>query len=199
MATPEKKDEKRLTTPEFRASFAHVFKPKAGFRGSEPKYQLEALWSKAAGIDWLKKEIKKAGDEMWGAGKWPKTWKNPIKDGDEKELEGYPGNWFVTLSSKMKPGIVDGKRGNQEIINPEEFYSGCYARATVTVKAYEYRDPETKAVISRGISVYLQNLQKTKDGDPFSGRKNAKDDFEVLEELESDGNESGQDAKEFDF
>lgn len=190
MATTQKGDSIKLTTPKFRVSFANVFKPRVAFDGQEPAYSLDALFDKKENkeMKWLKEAIKKAADSKWGAGKWPKNFKSPIKDGDEKELEGYPGNFFLTLKSKTKPGIVN--RDLQEIIEPSEFYSGCFARATVIVKAYSTAG-------NNGVAVYLGNLQKDSDGDAFSGKKNAKDDFDALESLADDGEE--QQESEFDF
>lgn len=167
----------KLTTPTFRASFANLFKPRVPFAGQDPVYSVEMLFDKKEDINWLKRAIKTAADAEFGAGKWPKNFKNPIKDGDEKELDGYKGAWFVTTKSKNRPGLVD--RNLEEIISETDFYSGCYARATVVVKAYSVSG-------SNGVSVYLQNVQKLKDGPAFSGRKNAKDDFEAMEELEDD-------------
>lgn len=190
MATNTKSDSIKITTPKFRVSFANVFKPRSPFEGQEPVYSLDALFSKKEHKDmvWLKSAIKQAADSKWGAGKWPKNFKSPIKDGDEKELDGYPGSFFLTLKSKTKPGIVDQKL--QEIIEPSEFYSGCYARATVVVKAYSTAG-------NNGVAVYLGNIQKDSDGDAFSGKKNAKDDFDALESLADEGDSNEQ--PEFDF
>lgn len=184
-----KKDSIKLTTPVFRASFANVFKPRVPFEGQEAVYSIEPLFSKkgfhgkgatdadkkSGDMKWLKEAIKQVADAKWGAGKWPKNFKSPIKDGDEKELDGYPGNWFLTVKSKNKPGVVD--RQLNEIIDPADFYSGCWARATVTVKWYSTAG-------NNGVAVYLQNIQKFDDGEAFSGKKNAKDDFDSLDELD---------------
>lgn len=205
-ATTTKKDSVKVTTPVFRASFANVFKPRVPFEGQEPVYSVEALFDKkgykdagASELDkksgdmaWLKKAIKEVADAKWGAGKWPKNFKSPIKDGDEKELDGYPGSFFLTLKSKQKPGIVD--RQLNEIIDPAGFYSGCFAKATIVVKPYSTAG-------NNGVACYLQNLQFFKDGEAFSGKRNAKDDFDALEEL-GDSESMAEDSSggdEYDF
>jgi len=202
-----KKDSIKLTTPVFRASFANVFKPRVPFEGQEAVYSVEMLFDKkgysgkgaseadkkSGDMKWLKAAIKQVADAKWGEGKWPKNFKSPIKDGDEKELEGYPGNFFLTVKSKQKPGIVD--RQLNEIIDPSEFYSGCYAKATVVVKWYSTAG-------NNGVAVYLSNLQKFADGEAFSGKRNAKDDFDALEELdgtESMAEDAGGQADDYDF
>lgn len=191
MATTQKKDSLKLKTPTFRASFANVFKPRVPFEGQEAVYSVETLFDKKEHKDmkWLKEAIKTVADAKWGAGKWPKNFKSPIKDGDEKELEGYAGHWFLTIKSKQKPGVVDTQL--QEIIEPSEFYSGCYARATIVVKTYSTAG-------NNGVACYLQNLQKVKDGEAFSGKRNAKDDFDALEEL-ADDSDSSEASDEYDF
>lgn len=195
MATTQKKDSIKLKTPMFRASFANVFKPRVPFEGQEAVYSVEMLFDKKdkefGNMNWLKKAIKEVADAKWGAGKYPKNFKTPIKDGDEKELEGYSGHWFLTTKSKQKPGVVD--KNLDEIVEPSEFYSGCFARATVVVKTYSTAG-------NNGVAVYLQNLQKVKDGEAFSGKRNAKDDFDALEELADDSDSQAEDTSdEYDF
>lgn len=175
----------KITTPTFRASFASLFKPRSPFKGQDPVYSVEMLFPKKDGDKWLKEAILKAANAEWGSkDKWPKNFKSPIKDGDEKELDGYKDHFFITCKSKNKPGLVDKEL--QEIIEEGEFYSGCYARATIVVKAYSQAG-------NNGVSCYLQNVQKIKDGPAFSGRKNAKDDFEVIEDLNEDASGSQSD------
>lgn len=182
----------KIKTPVFRASFANVFKPRVAFEGTEPVYSVEMLFSKKENkeMKWLKDAIKTVADAKWGAGKYPKNFRSPIKDGDEKTLEGYPGNFFITAKSKQKPGVVD--QNLEEIIDPSEFYSGCFARATVTVAAYS-------TLGNNGVAVYLQNLQKVKDGEAFSGKRNAKDDFDAIEELADEGDSSEESGDGYEF
>lgn len=189
----QKGEKIKIKTGEFRVSFANVFKPRPGFQGGPPKYSVDMLFPKdGEEIKKIKAAVKKAAVSMFGD-KIPKNFKNPVKDGDEKELEGYAGHFFVTATSTQKPGVVD--RNLEEIQAQDEFYSGCYARATVVIAPFNFEN------MNFGVGVYLQNLQKLRDGQPFSGRKNAKDDFEALEELADDGNIElgGQDANDLDF
>ncbi len=75
---------------------------------------------------------------------------------------------FVSAKSKSKPGIVDSDR--ETIIDQSEFYSGCFARATVSAYAYDYMG-------NKGVSFNLLNVQKLDDGEPFSARSRPEDDF----------------------
>ena len=166
---------KKCTPPEFRASFANVHKAKSAFEGQEEKFSVVMLFPKKGSLKDLERCYVNAGTEMWGPDKtkWPKNLVKPFKDGDEKtQWEGYAGHIAVTASSKQRPGIVDNELN--DLISPEDFYSGCYARATVIAFAW------TK-MGKNGISFSLQNLQKLRDGKQFSGRKKASEEFERVE------------------
>jgi hypothetical protein len=174
-----KKNITKITTPPFRVSFPNVFKPKSNFEGQDPAYSVQMLFPKSADLTAMKKAVEEVKRKKWGNDKadWPK-FKHPVfKDGNEKNMEAYKDMVVVEARTKQKPGLVD--RECNEIIDPGEFYPGCWARATLTCYAYEKAG-------NKGVSFGLQNLQKVKDDTAFSGKKNAKDDFEPLEELEDD-------------
>lgn len=169
----------KVITPEFRVSFPAVFQPKA-FEGQEPKYSIVMLFDKKTDLSKLKEMAKKAIEEKWpNVNERPKNLKNPFRDGDieKPDMQGYKGAVFISATSKMKPGVVDASL--QPIIAEDDFYAGCYARASVTCFAYDKMG-------NKGVSFGLQNLQKTKDGESFSGRTKAEDDFESVSESVED-------------
>ncbi len=123
--------------------------------------------------------------------KRPKNLKNPLRDGDEDkpDTDGYAGHFFATARSKMKPGLVDANV--KPIISQDLFYAGCYARATVTAFYYDKAG-------NKGVALSLQNVQKLRDGEPFSGRSKAEDDFGPVESAgEPAGVAAGNDADMF--
>lgn len=169
--TIEKKD-KMAKTPTFRVSFPHVFKPHSGFDGQAAKYSLVMLFDKkTADIKDLKKAALAAATEKWGPKeKWPKNLRFPFRDGDEKsDMQGYAGTIFVNASSKQKPQVINK---NRELLTEEDgaFYAGCFAKATLLAYAYDTAG-------NKGVSFALQNVLKIGDGESFSGRKAAEDDF----------------------
>ena len=184
---------KKITTPEFRVSFPAVFKPKS-FEGQEPKFSIVMLFDKKnkEKLAALNEAIKLAATEKWGAdkAKWPKNLKTPIRDGDEKELDGYAGHYFVTASSKQRPGLVDNKLN--PILGEDEFYAGCYARATLQAFAYD-------TAVNKGVSFGLQNIQKLRDGDSFTGRRKAEDDFEAVDDGSDDASNYSNDNSDDEF
>jgi len=161
-------------TVEFRASFVHVFNPTKGL-GDKLKYSLTMLFPKTADLSVLKDACKKAIKEKWGDKK-PGDLRTPFRDGDTKEYEGYAGTVFCNATSIQRPGLIDEDRN--PIINPEEFYSGCYARATITPYTYDRGG-------NRGVALGLQNIQKIRDGEPLISRAMPEDDFEAVEKSES--------------
>ena len=161
----------KIITKEFRASFVKVFKAEKFSDDSPAKYSIVMLFDKKTDISELANAIKKAREEKWGSDKtkWPKGLKNPIKDGDTLDYEGYEGCIAIAATSTDKPKVVSPDL-SERLHEPSEFYSGCYAKASVNVAVYDKK-------ANKGVAVYLQNIQKTKDGDSLAGRTNPEDDF----------------------
>lgn len=147
--------------------------------GGKEKYSVSLLIPKTD------KELKKkintaveaaitAGLSKWG-GKKPAKLKLPLRDGDaeENEPEKHPerkGHYFINATSDQKPGWVDALRN--KMLNPseEEVYSGMYGRASVNFYAFDTNG-------NKGIGCGLMNLQKLREGEKFSSRIDAEDDF----------------------
>ena len=156
-----------------RISFANIWEPRS-VNGSEEKYSVSCLIPKSDKTT-LKKienaieEAKKVGVAKWG-GKMPKSLKLPLRDGDlERDEECYENSMFLNAKTDRKPGIVDANL--DEIISRDEFYSGCYGRASINFFPYDVNG-------SKGIAVGLQNLQKLEDGERLGGSSaTAAEDF----------------------
>ena len=182
-----------IKSGEFRLSFPYLVKA-TSVAGGDPRFQATALYAKDdPNLKRLKKAVKAAVVERFGSWeKKPKKFKLPFKDGDDEDWDGYEGTTFIRLKSKNKPGCVD--RNNNLITLDAEIesmlYAGCYARATLTLYIYDL--PESK-----GISFWMRNLQKIRDGEAFSGTsKPADEEFEDLGEdpdapITGDGGDDG--------
>jgi len=166
-------------TPKFRASYANVFQAKKNDLNDKMEFSIVALFPKGADLSELKAAAAAAAKEKWGD-KVPKNLRSPFRS--EKQDGSTPdgmedGGSFMNFKSNQKPGLIDAR--NQDIIDPVEFYSGCWARASVRAFAYDQKG-------NCGISFGLQNLQKLADGEPLGGsRVKASDEFKPVETTEA--------------
>lgn len=187
-----------VITPPFRVSYPAVFKPKFNKLSNKEEYSVQALFKKGEDLSKLKAAAAAAIEEKWGKDKtkWPKNLKTPFRDQGDREYEdeatgekrmpdGYEkGAIYVTFNNKQRPGVVDQKV--QPIIDETQFYGGCFAIASVSAFAYDVNG-------GRGVKFFLQNIQKTKDGQPFGNRTKPQDDFKPIEGA-AEENAAGGDA-----
>lgn len=163
----------KVVTGEVRFSYVNVFEPKS-INGSDEKYSVSLLIDKrdTKTIEAIERAIeaaKQAGVAKFG-GKIPPVLKLPLRDGDTErpDDENYAGKMFVNANCKTKPGLIE--KNGMEIIDATEFYSGCYGKASVTFYAFNSNG-------NKGIACGLNNIMKTRDGEPLGGRSRAVDDF----------------------
>lgn len=171
---------------EVRFSYLHAFEPwKSDDDDKEPQYTATLLIPKSDVklVEQVKKAIRQAYDaavtEKWG-GKKPQEgfWFDPLQDGDSPKQDGeprgeaYEGHWFINSKSRTQPGVVD--KNKQPIIDSEEFYSGCYGFASVAFSGFTFGK-------KMGVSCFLNNLLKSRDGEPLGGaRSTAESDFQDI-------------------
>ena len=177
----------KLMTPKFRVSYPAVLKPKFNKMNNKEEYSVVALFDKGADLSALKAACDEAIKKKWG-NKIPANIRLPFRDQAERAYEqdgkkllpnGYTaGAMFINLKSTQKPGVVDQQ--TNDIISESDFYAGCYARATVTVYAYEQLG-------NKGVAFGLQNIQKVAEGDSLLGKAKAQDDFAPVDSTTSEG------------
>jgi hypothetical protein len=164
MATKSTKT--KFVTGKVRFSFVHVFEPAETLNGSM-KYSVSILIPKTdkETVDRFNKAFdatKQANAAYWG-GSVPKNLKGGLRDGDvEKEDPVYAGHYFINASANAtnQPGVVDANLN--PIIDPSEFYSGCYGRASIDMYPYDVSG-------TRGIAFGLNNVMKLEDGEKLGG------------------------------
>lgn len=178
----------KVVTGKVRLSYCHLFEPFSSFEGQDAKYSTVILVPKSdkATVRKIKSAqlaaLEASKNSKFG-GTIPKNWKNTFRDGDdeddvdhEKNPE-YKGHYFMTISNKQKPGIVD--KDVQPILDSTEVYSGCYARVSMNAFAFS-------ASGNKGVSFGLNHVQKLADGESFGNITKAEDDFEPIEEDDED-------------
>jgi hypothetical protein len=166
----------KVITGKVRFSYANVFEPTAMQDGQTPKYNVSIIISKSdtKTVEAIKKAIeaaKEAGKSKIADknGKIPVNLKTPLRDGDEERPDdpAYENSYFINANSERKPGIVD--RDLNPIMSRDDFYSGCYGRASINFYAFN--------INSKGIACGLNNLQKLEDGERLAGGSSAEEDF----------------------
>ncbi len=183
-------DNTRVLTTKVRFSYAHVFEAVAISEGQTPKFSVALLIDKsdtitlnrikeavqAAKVEGISKYSKKIQELIKGKKNLPPNFKNPLHDGDveREDNEEYEGKMYVSASNKRKPNIVGTEKdegGQFEVLyDDEDFYSGCYGRATLNFFAFNNQ--------SQGVGCSLENLQKIADGERLGGaRESAEDAF----------------------
>lgn len=179
-----------VITPEFRVSYPKVFKPEVNKLSKKLEFSVVALFALGADLSKLKAAAKAAAVKKFGPDetKWPKNagglpLMSPFRDqaDREKEVEGklvmpagyVKGAIYLNLRSTQRPAVVD--QNVQPILDESKFYGGCYAVASVNFSAFKHESGKV------GISAYLNNIQLSRDGDPFGTRTRAEDDFKAID------------------
>lgn len=177
-----------VVTGPVRLSYVNVMRPKIrtnddGSPG-EPEYSLMMIIPKTdtatlAAIRKAQQAALAAGvDRGTFQGSAPKAWKNTLRDGDvEGETPELEGAFFMNVSSKAKPGVVDRKV--QPILDETEVYSGMWAR--VDINAFPYNQKGNK-----GVSFGLNHIQKIRDDERLDGTTRPEDVFEEYDDGEDD-------------
>ena len=172
----------KVTVGEVRLSYCHLFKPEAIADGGEPKYSVSVIIPKSNTklIAQIKQAVSAAlqmGVASKFGGKMPTNWKNPLRDGDleKSDDDSYAGCFFISASSKTKPGVVkrikvNGQNNLVEVTNEEDIYSGCYG--FVSINFFPFSNAGNK-----GVGAGLNNVLKTREGEYLGGRSSAQTDF----------------------
>ena len=178
-------DARTITTGKVRLSFANLFTPKAALGSDVEKYSVSIVIPKSDKQTLAKiKSAIEAAKEDGKSSKWhgtiPKNIKLPLRDGDEDRPDdvNYANSYFINASNKQKPSVVD--RNLNPILDPDEVYSGCYARVNITFYAFDVNG-------NRGVAASLGPVQKVADGEPLTGRVSVEaafgDSFEDDDEI----------------
>jgi len=171
-----KRPTERIIIP-CRFAYLNCWTPSSKYNGMQ-KYSLSAIIDKSDNetINMIEDAIETVRNEslqLWG-GRIPMHLKLPLHDGDEEKPDNsvFKHSLFINAKSKEAPQIVDNNV--QPITNQSDLYPGCYGKVSITLYGYNYNG-------AKGIAAWLGNIQKIKDGEPFSTKINATDEFKVEE------------------
>lgn len=189
VSTKIDKDLCRMITPEFRVSYPHLFKPQAPKPTDKPKYSIIMLFPKDSDLMGttvdgkprsIKEILRNAKLAAFGPKEnWPAGLATPVVDGDDPKYadkQGYPGHYVMkaTALEEARPSIVGPDM--LPITEPADFYPGCYARAYIFARVYEYMGKQ-------GVHFCLDHVQKLRDGKSFGGRKSVEQVFSPVQDV----------------
>jgi len=178
-----------------RFSYLHVFRPHLNTQNSKEEYSVQLLIPKAnsedkAALDAAYKEQRDL--YIKHEGKPGPEFHCPIKDGDKlTDSKGnpkpIPGVWVVSAKTAAEdkdgnalqaPQVVGMERdseGKLKTLTESQVKSGDWGRASVNFAFY----PKGKG----GVGVYLNSLQKVRDGEALGGsRRSAADEFDDFDD-----------------
>jgi len=170
----------QFITGKVRFAFVNIFQPRMNELKNREEYSLMLL------IDKRDEETVKAFKDAITK-EVTQTWKNKpasldctFKDGDvekkdDKYAEMYEGHYYVQVSSKDKPGIVD--QNCNQIIDPNEVRSGDYGRVSLAAFGYGKGAIKGKSTFSPGVTFFLNNVQLMEKGEALGGKPRATDEF----------------------
>jgi hypothetical protein len=158
-----------VMSPVFRVAFPKVFTA-----DKDGKFKMCCIFPAGTDLTALNALVQPAAIKKFG-GELPKGIRGPWRKGEDKagDYEGFEaGMTYINVSSKFQPRIVDANV--QPIINPKDFYAGCWARATLNAFGYA-------AEGNKGVSFGMSDIQKVRDDKPFAGRPEVSDVFKPVE------------------
>jgi hypothetical protein len=164
--------------PDVKFAWPHLHE-KYAFEGDEdyPFYQVTVLIPKTntTAIDRINNAIDEAIERGFsGKLSQVRTFKKgtkessltvPLKDGDEKEDNNYSdvfaGHYYLRLKTDRRPTVLDAN--GQEILDPDDFYSGVIGAASITFAPYNFQ------AMTQGVKAYINHAMKLKDGPRIGG------------------------------
>lgn len=152
-------------TPRMRMAFVNLIDPRIKDDGTS-QWGVVMLLDSDVDVRELKKMAENALINKWGADKkaWPKNLNSPFRSGDEESYQkyaGFEGKIVVSANnSKNAPGIVNANI--QPVLDPQEVYSGRWAKAHVRAYGYDKKG-------NKGVAFWLENVQLLEHDDCFGG------------------------------
>lgn len=143
-----------------RLSFADIFRAKSVNEG-EPRFSANFLLDKEGDkkqIEKVEAAIKSLVDSKNKGKKLPAD-KVCLRDGDEKDYDGFAGHMFISAANKKRPTVVD--RDNSPLTEEDgKPYSGCYVDGVVRLWWQDNK-------FGKRINASLEVVRFRKDGESF--------------------------------
>lgn len=179
MANTQSAVEGQIILTNVRGSFLDIFRAKSVNDG-EPRFSANFLLDKekdAAQIKKIGAEIRKI-EAAKNKGKALPSDKVCLRDGDEKEYDGYAGQMFLSAANKKRPTVVD--RDNSPLTEDDgKPYAGCYVDGVVRLWWQDNK-------FGKRINASLEVIRFRKDGEAFGAAPVSANVLPDLDEEEDD-------------
>lgn len=160
----------RGRTPEFIASYTHIFKPQKNDDGME-RWSIRMIFPEETNLAGLKQLAFNAAINEYGEEEANRLIKNgliywPFRDGNKLKTPDpnckdriFVGAGTVTRRPEVV-AVIDGQLVPLSSVN--EFYAGCICMATVNFYCFKKKGNE-------GVTCGLDNVMKIRDGERIGG------------------------------
>lgn len=179
----------KMTLNNVRLSFNSLDKPSNKF-GGDPKYSASVIIDPAtvdgkSQLEMFRTKIREVEANDLGGVKMPLD-KVPMRDGNDKDYDGWKNTMIVKATSKAKPKILNRRNAIISATDDSFPYAGCYV--DIVISLWAMKSPQ----YGNRICASLVAVRYRKDGDPFTGE--SLDVDSDLGTLDSDGDEDALDS-----
>jgi len=155
----------KMTIKNTRLSFANLWQPVAKF-GGDPKYEASFILDPKSpdgndNLNRFRAIVRQLENEAFDGVEMP-TDKLPIKDGNDKDYDGWKDMLIISASDRGRPVVVDWDK--HPVLEGEDGapYSGCMVDASINIWAMNNK-------FGKRICASLLAVRFRADGDSFKG------------------------------
>lgn len=164
-----------------RLSYPKLFHPDSFSIDQKPKFSASIILKENdPQVEQIREVIEEVKKAQWPRSA-PRMARELIRDGAEKDQDGYgPGVFFINANNDVRPKLR-GKYKNEEVSEEDGiFYAGCYVDVILQIWAQDNR-------YGKAINAALLGVQFRRAGEPMAGGRSAKDDdFEDIDDETDD-------------
>ena len=182
----------RIATAKGTAHFAYIDKPDSGREYSDDKYKVTISF---AADDPFVKELTNKVDGLLAdhfGDRVPRNVHNPIKDGDDTEIDALQGRVFIRAKSNEPPTLVDAK--NNTVPEGITVFSGDIIRAGITLAVFDGAQ--------KGVTAYLDAvkiIEKRNSGPDVAAIFGDDEGYEAHKAAPTPAETFGDDEEDGDF
>lgn len=155
----------RIATAKGTAHFAYIDKPDSGREYSDDKYKVTISFAEN---DPFVKELEAKVDALLAehfGDRIPRSVHNPIKHGDDTNVDALSGRVFIRAKSGKQPQLLDAK--NNPVPEGITVFSGDIIRAAVTLAVFDGAQKGVTAYLDMVKIIEKRNVGSSDNGNIF--------------------------------